>query len=236
LAPYTVPNYNGSDMTVPPDLLKAFIDGKLAAEDASGVAAQIATDPDLAAYVEDQKALKAALASPAAAWLGRAYERVSAASASWIPASAMGAGILLGVLLAATYGVGTDIRSEGGALIAQGALAQVLNTALAAGEGSAPTAGVRIGPSFWSKNASFCRSFVTRGNTQSALAGLACRERAAWRIATIATIAPVGAASESVVAAELPASVRNVMDNLIVGEPLDAEGERQARNQGWQAR
>jgi hypothetical protein len=31
----------------------------------------------------------------------------------------------------------------------------------------------------------------------------------------------------------LPASVRAVMENLIVGEPLKEEAERQARSQGW---
>jgi hypothetical protein len=30
--------------------------------------------------------------------------------------------------------------------------------------------------------------------------------------------------------------VRGVMDNLIVGAPLDEEAERQARNQGWRPR
>src|SRR5258708_34072457 len=38
-------------MPVPPDVLKAFIEGKLAHQEASGVEAQIANDPELAAYV-----------------------------------------------------------------------------------------------------------------------------------------------------------------------------------------
>jgi hypothetical protein len=33
--------------------------------------------------------------------------------------------------------------------------------------------------------------------------------------------------------AALPASVRTVMENLIVGEPLKDAAERQARSQGW---
>ena len=76
-------------MTVPPDVLKAFIEGKLGLPEASGVAAQIASDPDLAAYVEDQKAFQAALASPPLAWLRRLRERTLGQSASWIPAMAM---------------------------------------------------------------------------------------------------------------------------------------------------
>jgi hypothetical protein len=38
------------------------------------------------------------------------------------------------------------------------------------------------------------------------------------------------------VSAALPASVRGVMENLIVGQILDADAERQARGQGWRVR
>jgi hypothetical protein len=37
-------------------------------------------------------------------------------------------------------------------------------------------------------------------------------------------------------AAALPVSVRGVMENLIVGQTLDADAERQARSQGWRVR
>ena len=223
-------------MTISPDLLKDFIDGKLAAEEASGIAAKIASDPDLAAYVEDQKALKAALASPAAVWLRGAHERAAAKSASWVPACAMAAGIGLGVLLAGSFGIGTDLRSQDGALIAQGELAHVLSTSLSAEEENARSATAQVAASFWSKNGTFCRSFVTRGNAESALAGIACRERGAWRVAAMATMAPGNPAQSRLVTAALPASVRSVMDNLIVGQPLDTDAERQARIQGWRAR
>ena len=214
-------------MTVPPDVLKAFIEGKLAHQEASGVAAQIANDPDLAAYVEDQRAFQAALASPPMTWLRRLGERATSQGVSWIPALAMAAGIVLGVLLAASFGIATDMRSNGGALIAQGELAHVLNTSLASDAENQPSSRARVGTSFWSKNGVFCRSFSTRRNAQSALAGVACRERGAWQIVTMAAIG----AGESV--ETLPASVRTVMENLIVGEPLKDAAERQARSQGW---
>src|SRR5450432_128397 len=110
-------------MAISSELLKDFIDGKLAADEASGIAAHIANDPDLAAYVEDQRALKAALDSPALLWLARVRERIAAKSAGWIPALAMASGIGLGVLLAGSFGIATDLRSQDGALIAQGELA-----------------------------------------------------------------------------------------------------------------
>jgi hypothetical protein len=217
-------------MTVPPDVLKDFIEGKLAHQEASGVAAQIANDPDLAAYVEDQKAFRAALASPPLNWLRRVGERATRQGASWIPAMAMGAGIVLGVLLAGSFGIATDMRSDGGALIAQGELAHMLNTMLASEAENVPASRARIGVSFWSKNGVFCRSFTTRRNAQRALAGIACRENGAWRIAAMAAIEAGESAGDP---SALPASVRTVMENLIVGEPLKDAAERQARSQGW---
>ena len=217
-------------MTVPPDVLKAFIEGKLGLQEASGVAAQIASDPDLAAYVEDQKAFQAALASPSLAWLRRLRERIAGQSASWIPAMAMTGGIVLGVFLAASFGIATDMRSQGGTLIAQGELAHMLNTALASDSDAVPLDRARIGTSFWSKNGVFCRGFATQRNTQGALMGIACRERGAWHIVVMAAVeAAEGAGTSSA----LPVSVRAVMENLIVGEPLKDEAERQARSQGW---
>ena len=217
-------------MTVPPEILKAFIEGKLAHQEASGVAAQIANDPDLAAYVEDQKAFQAALASPPLAWLRGAGERAARRSASWIPAMAMAAGIVLGVLLAASFGIGTDMRSEGGALIAQGELAHILNTALTSDQQDTLANHARVGASFWSKNGVFCRSFTTQNNAHSTLAGIACRERSAWHVVAMAA---TDAAESAGTASVLPVSVRAVMENLIVGDPLREEAERQARSQGW---
>jgi len=222
-------------MTVSPDVLKAFIDGELAADDANGVAAKIAGDPDLAAYVEDQKRLKRILASPAVTWARRTYERALSQGASFIPACAMAAGIALGVVLAGSFGIATDLRSDNGTLVAQGELARVLSTALSSEETARPAA-ARIGASFWSKNGSFCRSFATRGASESALAGIACRERGAWRIAAMAAIAPEDGAEQRLVSADLPASIRNTMENLIVGDILTGEAERQARYQGWRPR
>jgi hypothetical protein len=221
-------------MPISPDLLNDFIDEKLGPEEARTLAASIAHDPDLAAYVEDRKALRAALSSPAAIWFGTQKKRAAARSASWIPVCAMAAGIALGVLIAGTFGIGTDMRSQDGTLIAQGELAHVLSTALTA-EQNGPAA-ARTVTSFWSKNGSFCRSFVTHGTRVSALAGIACREQGAWRIAVTATISPVDPPPSRLGIEALPASVRSVMENLIVGQPLDSEAERQLRNQGWRAR
>src|SRR5262249_11065056 len=143
----------------------------------------------------------------------------------------MAVGIALGVVLAASFGIGTDMRSQNGALVAQGELAQALTTAL---PGEEAAGGTRIGSSFWSKNAVFCRTFATKTNAPCAFAGLACRERGEWRIAAMAALGP--ADEEPRDSLILPAAVRGVMENLIVGEPLNSDAERQARGQGWRAR
>jgi len=219
-------------MTISPDLLNDFIDGKLSSEEASSFAAKLASDPELAAYVEDQKAVRAALSAPSVARLRRWNERIADSSATWIPAAAMAAGIVLGVLLAASFGIGTDLRGANGSLVAQSELAQALSAGLSNEQARGNT---QVGASFWSKNGAFCRGFTVRGTAESAMAGLACRERGAWRIAAMATVAP-DEISFPLVPAALPPSVRAVMENLIVGQTLDADAERQARSQGWRVR
>src|SRR5689334_7081681 len=138
------------------------------------------------------------------------------AARRWIAPGAMAAGILLGVLLAGSFGIGSDIRAGSGALFAQGNLARQLSGELS-GNGAA-------GPSFWSKEGVFCRVFQTRAAAASGLSGIACRENDGWRIRIV---------TETNGAAELPGSVKASMANLIVGAPLDPDAEQQARKQGW---
>ncbi len=136
--------------------------------------------------------------------------------AGWLAVTAMASGLLLGILLAGAFGIGSDIRAGGGSLFAQGVLAQALSDEMSGNHG--------IGPSFWSKDGYFCRAFDTRNGTHPGLDGIACREGAGWHIRIVTTAAG---------ATEMPVTVRNTMDNLIVGSPLDATAERQARRQGW---
>jgi len=219
-------------MTISTDVLQDFIDGKLPPGEAGRIAGELAHDPEMAAYVEHHKASRALLSSPPVLRLKRWSADAAHASAAWIPAAAVAAGIGLGVLLAGTYGIGTNLRSETGSLVAQGELAQALTSQL---WNEQSRSAAQIGASFWSKNGAFCRSFALRGNTESAMTGIACRERGAWRIVVAAAVAPEEVPFPLAPAA-LPPSVRGVMDNLIVGQTLEAEAERQARSQGWRVR
>jgi hypothetical protein len=135
--------------------------------------------------------------------------------AGWLAVTAMASGLLLGVLLAGSFGIGSDIRAGGGSLFAQGDLAEALSDEMSGSRG--------IGPSFWSKDGYFCRAFDTRKGDRPGLDGIACREGAAWHIRIVTSAA----------GPDMPLTVRSTMDHLIVGKPLDAAAERQARRQGW---
>ncbi|HEX5282081.1 MAG TPA: hypothetical protein VFW28_18530 [Micropepsaceae bacterium] len=137
--------------------------------------------------------------------------------AGLLAVSAMASGLLMGFLLAASFGVGSDIRAGNGLLFAQGALADSLSNEMSGSHG--------IGPSFWSRDGYFCRAFDTTNGTHPGLDGIACREGTGWQISVVTTSAGQGSMPT--------ARVRGVMEDMIVGTPLDATAERQARRQGW---
>jgi hypothetical protein len=106
------------------------------------------------------------------------------------------------------------VEPKGGALVAQGMLAQALGRQLSGSEGK-----VLIGESFLSKDGTYCRSFVMGGG-----GGLACKGGERWHIAVMA---------ETTAAGGLPRVVRDVIGQRIDGAPLDEAGERAALAQGW---
>ena len=66
-----------------------------------------------------------------------------------------------------------------------------------------------------------------------ALAGLACRDGAAWRVSTLAAVARVEAAPMRQAGSALPPAVLDAIDARIADKPLDAAGEEAARARGW---
>ena len=252
-------------MTLPRETLMAFVDGELSEAEARDVAAEVAQDPELLSYVEEQKALRNTLgiafapilaepvppmleqavretpvvrAKPftgSAIWtrLRRMWEAQSPAMRlSWAPAGAMAAGITLGVLLAGSFNNG-GMRDRNGELFAEGDLASALTDRLAADEsGNEPS---RVGVSFFSKDGFFCRSFTTAA-ARSRLSGIACREGNEWKIAAVASAEAQLSGTFSTAGADMPASIRSTLNEMIAGEPLDASAERAAKNQGWRPR
>jgi len=141
-------------------------------------------------------------------------------------AATLVAGLVLGQLLP---GVSPGpVGMHKGRVVAQGGLAQALDSQLASAQGS--DAAYRIGVSFRSKDGRFCRSFEGGAGT-----GLGCRSAAGWTLERFIAGAPEGggayrqAGSSS---AELLAAAQEMM----AGAPLDAAAERRARDGDWKAR
>jgi negative regulator of sigma E activity len=250
-------------MTVTRETLMAFVDGELAPDEERRVAAEVAKDPALNAYVEQQKklagTLKSAFASvldapiperieravretpvPSASLLARLqrfwHERKTRTSQTWIPAAALAAGIALGILLDGSFGSGTDIRTKDGALIAQGALAQALTLELASEQTPDTRSAARIGVSFRSADGLFCRSFETQTGARGTIAGIACLKDGGWQIAALAGAAPRAEGEFTTAGGDMPPVIRSALGAMIAGDPLDAAQERAARDQGWQPR
>jgi hypothetical protein len=248
-------------MTVTRETLMAFVDGELPPDEERRVAAEVAKDPALGAYVDEQRKLTRTLAHafapvleqpvpphieqtvreaklhagpslPLGDRLRRIWREQTRAGRGWIPVGAMAAGVLLGFALDGLFENG-DMRTRGGALIAQRELARVLTAELAS-EQTAETRGMaRIGVSFVSMDGAFCRSFETAPGERGAAAGLACLKSGAWQIVALADAQPGERGEFATAAGAMPAVVRNAVNAMMAGEPLDAAQERAARDAGW---
>lgn len=248
-------------MTVTRETLMAFVDGELAPDEERRVAAEVAKDPVLNAYVEQQKrladtlryALAPVLEAPIPERLERAVletpippksvlarlrrlwlERTTRTSQAFIPAAAMAAGIALGLVLDGSFDAGTDMRMKDGALIAQGPLARTLTVELASEQAPDMVGAARIGVSFRNGAGVFCRSFETQAGPRGAVVGVACLNGGDWQIAALAGATPRGEGEFAPAGGEMPAIIRSALGAMISGDPLDEAQERAARDRGWQ--
>lgn len=252
-------------MTIPRETVTAYVDGELSSEDARRIEAQMANDPELAAAVERERALRRTLRNAFAPVMdapvpAQLYERIAADARrpsawmrwrgrlndararlaspwSWVPAgSALAAGLVAG-LLSGTPAGNSDVPI---AVRAGGALVATgtLDEALTgalAAETANAASGPRIGVTFRTKDGQICRTFEMQGG-EHALAGFACREGAGWNVAVLAAATPQPAGEYRPAGAALPPAIRGEVERLMAGEPFDAEAERAARAAGWTAR
>ena len=242
-------------MTLSTETLMAYIDAELSDAEMRRVEAEIAAQPELQAYIEQQQMLRrglhdafdnmlaepvpdrllAAVAQPASwRWrlAGRLRELASRRTLIWsgIPAAAaLSAGLVIGVMLGGPSE--GNIVSGAGGLLAHGPLATALTHQLAAQP--TRTAAAKIGISFRDKSGRYCRSFETRG--AAPVAGVACHAGGDWHIAALAqSQAETGAgAAYQPAGSAMPDAVRSAVAGLIAGAPLDAAAERAARDGGW---
>ena len=244
-------------MKISREHLMAYVDGELTAEEERKLAVEIAGDPVLAAYVEEQRAVKAQLTQDFAPILSAPipdrfermildatprkpvpryglFQRVLSGirpAGAWILAGAIAAGVAIGIGISGLFPSGAMLQNRDGELVASGDLARVLSTQLAADQNASAPA--RVGISFVDKAGEFCRGFQTAGTGQNALAGVACRSGNSWRVvATAATETPPSGTFRQAAAA-LPNSLRDAIAGMIAGQPLNATGERDARAHNW---
>lgn len=235
-------------MTLSKDILMQFVDGELAPHDASRIEAEIAKDAEARAFVEMQTALRqqfqgafapvmeerppdklmAAIAETPVSWRWRLKQQFARRN-SWMwmglpAAGALALGLVIGIAVNPSN-VG-PIGTVNGTLVAQGRLADALNTRLASD--TAHANGPQIGISFRAKDGHDCRTFATNG-----VAGIACRGEASWNVAALSAAPAETSGTYHMAGSGMPDLIRNAAENMIEGAPFDAAAERQARDRGW---
>jgi hypothetical protein len=218
----------------------AWLDGELAAEQAARVEAEVAADAKLTELAAQQRALRARLQTafgtvldaPIPAKLTAAAEpegeivefHAKPRNLAWktLPlAATLAVGILVGSLI--PQRASGPVNVQGGRMYAAETLQTALDTQLA----SAPSGEVRIGLTFRNHAGQICRSFTAPSSS-----GLACRKDGRWAVKGLLA-APEGQASDYRMAGGENPTLSNLVDSMIVGEPLDAAKERAARDHDW---
>lgn len=232
-------------MAIDDALLMAWLDGELDSAESARVEAEIAADPALQRALETQRALRSrlrahydpvaeepvppqlrALLEPEVVDFEAARRRRTPV---WQVLAAIAASLLVGIMVGRSLpgGVTGPVAVKDGMLVAQGALAEALDTQLASAQPA--DAATRIGVSFARADGAFCRTFEGE-----ALSGLACREQTGWRMVMTAP-GVRGAQRDYRQAGNMSARIAETAQELMAGEPLDAPAERRARDSGWSA-
>jgi len=233
-------------MTIDRETLMAYADGELDDLTRRRVEQAMAANPALARQVEADRALRARIAghfAPIAEApvpdrlsallttnvvdLAEARERRGPARSWLINGAAIAATLVVGILVGQGIADGDagPVGTRNGVTVAQGALADALDTQLASAQ---PTdAATRIGISFRSSDGRYCRTFQGGG-----LDGVACRDAQDWQIRHMVSGAG-GGATEYRQAGSADAAVLGAAQAMMAGAPLDAAGEKAARDRAW---
>lgn len=246
-------------MKLSEEVLMAYVDGELDAATTATVEEAMRTDPDVAVAVARARTLRErirqahapvldepvparllaaidgnAKAAPDTVVPLRVARTTRAARGSnwrWPQWAAVAASLALGIWIGPWLrdsGQAPMIKLSAGVPRAGGELAQTLDTRLAAD--STAEGRVQVGLSFRASDGHYCRTF-TLAPPQS-VAGLACRDADGWRISALSDATPAQGELRPASTA-LPPSILAEVDARLQGEPLDADGERMAREAGW---
>ena len=227
--------------------LLAYADGELEPARAAAVERMLATDPGLAAKLEQHRRLARRLraaydpvlkqpiperlartAKGGATVISLAEARAARAAKTspardWrgggLIAAGLVAAVVVGQALWATQG--RPVEEQGGRLVASGQIGRALDTQLS-GEGRA----IRVQLTFRDRAGSICRSF-----TGAVADGVACREDGRW---TLKALFPgQGPAGDYRMAAGGDPHLMQVVGDSISGEAFGAAQERAAKARGW---
>jgi hypothetical protein len=236
-------------MNLTEEKLIAYADGEISGEERHAIEAALKTQPDLEAFVEQQRALRqhfeasfsamdeaipdrllTALAQTPVSSRWRRQQRLKSWTSrrfllwSALPtAAALACGLIVGVVLTPQG----NFRVDHGAMLAQGALSTALDKQLASAQQT--SGAVRVGISFKDKNGRYCRTF-----SDASLVGVACRDVNGWAVAALASSPSESGAYH--MASAMPDTVRDTVEKMIAGEPLDAAEEMRARAKNWRVR
>ena len=208
----------------------AWVDGELDPERAESIRQAVAVDPALHELAETHRAMRGRFAAafggianepvalPSAEIVSMADARAKRTRRLWVP-GAIAASLVVGLFVGQVERpVGVTDRADALALAPD--LAHGLDTQLSGASGP-----VRVALSFRAQDGAYCRSF-----TATHLDGVACRTTSGW---TLRYAAP-GTSTRGDYAQAGNDPVRaSAIAAMIAGEPLDAEGERAARDRGW---
>ena len=139
-------------------------------------------------------------------------------------AATLVAGLVVGQLL--PHGGTAPIGQHDGKVVAQGELADALDTQLASAVPSG--AAYQVGVSFRSTDDRYCRTF-----SGTAGAGIGCHGGKGWTLERFVASAPAEATGSYRQAASPSAEVLAAAQEMMSGTPLDAAQERQARARSW---
>lgn len=229
-------------MTIDDDLLMAFADGELDEVTRARVERALAEDPALQAGLDVQRRLRERLAAHYAPVADEEVPdrfRFMLESSVvtlpprqkrpiWQAAMALAATLVLGLAIGRTLTMPGPIGVENGTMVAQGALADALETQLASAQSDG--AATRIGVTFRANDGRLCRTF-----DGSAVSGLACRGEGGWQLMMTAAGSGAGHGGFRQAASASPL-VLQAAQEMMAGEPLDAAAERGARDSGWRGR
>lgn len=240
-------------MAIDEEMLVAYADGELEAKARAEVERALASDVGLRARLERQQRLRARLAAhygPVAEeevpdrltdLLGGGQEdekvvdlaaaRARRSRPLWQTVTALAATLVLGLFAGQMLprGGSGPFAVQDGTMVARGALAEALDTQLASAQPQ--DAATRVGVSFEAADGRLCRTFES-----AAASGLACRGHESWQLVMTAPGAAPAEGGAYRQAGSGNMLVMQAAQEMMAGEPLDAEGERRARDAGWRNR